>query len=296
MEVQYFHWPLVCPASFSTLSDYIPHPPSLVDLHGLCSNPAICLPLHTPIWPSWSFTVIHPCPQRLVQKMVHELSRSSKSPTLRFNELELGRVKTKKQTFILCSQSWPGGSLDLPVAMSLPTWGNLISWKRIQHRCKETQHLVTPNNIHAFYTDGEHPIPFCLCKFEMGFWYNQKILTCHNPLSQGQPLHFLQGETEWNWPEGTQILNRQQNCMSITGLPNSICQMPCFVKHKGCLSLQGSESKNMFVRRYAKHTLNDKASGTQQNIGSVQHLTNGQMSLSTELRFQAKVIIITWKI
>lgn len=80
------------------LSDYIPHPPSLVDLHGLCSNLAICLPLHTPIWPSWSFTVLHPCPQRLVQKMVPEQSRSSKSPTLRFNELELERVKTKKQT------------------------------------------------------------------------------------------------------------------------------------------------------------------------------------------------------
>lgn len=28
--------------------------------------------------------------------------------------------------------------------------------------------------------------------------HNQKILTCHNPLSKGQPLHFLDGETKWN--------------------------------------------------------------------------------------------------
>lgn len=54
-RVQYSHWQLACPASFSTLSANIPHPPSLVDLHVSWSNHAISLPLCTHIWPSWSF-------------------------------------------------------------------------------------------------------------------------------------------------------------------------------------------------------------------------------------------------
>lgn len=65
-------------------------------------------------------------------------------------------------------------------------------------------------------------------------------------------------------PEGTQILSRQQDCMSLTGLPNSTCHMSCAVKHKGQLSLQRSENKtNNFVGMCAKHAFDDKASGTE---------------------------------
>lgn len=162
-----------------------------------CSLPGLAHTLH----PSWPVTELHLCPQRLVRKVAHELSRPSRSPSLWFFELELGRVKRKKQPLLLCYQGWQEGSLELPVATSLSAWENPVLGKRESSTCAgrhSPAHTLSPSVIASPLTvTGGSKSPFAYMNLR---WdsntHSSQILICHNPLSKGQPLPFLDGEAE----------------------------------------------------------------------------------------------------
>lgn len=182
-----------------------------------------------------------------VWTVVCELSESNKSPSLCFLKLELRRMKNNKQPFFLRYQSWEAGNLQLPTAMLLPAWGNLI-WiieNQIPMRGDTVQaaSCPQPRNTPDCYSYGWQQISCCLCNFEMGFWYlKPKYPNLSQSPFQRITLHFLAGEIERNVLEETLMPGRRQDWMSLTDLPNSTCKISSAVKHNRQLWLQRSEN------------------------------------------------------
>lgn len=86
----------------------------------LCSRylptPARAFDLSRPI------TELHLCPQRLVQKVVCELSRSSLS--LWFSELD--KREEEENSLLFYYRGWQEGSPEVPHVTPLPAWASLV--------------------------------------------------------------------------------------------------------------------------------------------------------------------------